>query len=128
MEYDKRLRKWEATVYSEELTILGIHTCDIAGLQCLNMVFLDPMDANYNIRKKKIMLIGLECNDYCDAYASCGLMDTYLPNGGYDMFMTDLGDRFHHPRGDAVGRGNGRQTQNACRSGRQGNGGACCLA
>lgn len=94
VEYDKRQKKWEATIYSEPLTVFGVHTCDLAGIQCLNMVFLDPMDANYNIRKKKILIIGLECNDYCDSYASCGLMETYMPDGGYDMFMTDLEDRF----------------------------------
>jgi sulfhydrogenase subunit beta (sulfur reductase) len=64
------------------------------------------MDANYNIRKKKILIIGLECNEYCDEYASCGLMNTYLPSFGYDMLMTDLGDRFlihvSTPRGEEM--------------------------
>jgi sulfhydrogenase subunit beta (sulfur reductase) len=94
VEYDKKLRKWEATLYSEEFTVFGVHTCDLAGIQCLNVVFLDPMDANYNMRKKKILIIGLECNDYCDGYASCGLMNNFLPNGGYDLFFTELRDSF----------------------------------
>jgi sulfhydrogenase subunit beta (sulfur reductase) len=94
VEYDKKQRKWEATLYSESFTVFGVHTCDLAGIQCLNSVFLDPMDANYNMRKKKILIIGLECNDYCDEYASCGLMKNFMPNGGYDLFFTDLEDRF----------------------------------
>lgn len=94
VEYDKRLHKWEATLYAEDCTVFGVHTCDLAGLQCLNIVFTDPMDANYNQRKKRILIIGLECNDYCDEYASCALMHNHLPSGGYDLFFTELADRF----------------------------------
>ncbi len=82
----------QAVVEYEEMVIFGVHTCDLAGIQCLNTVFSDrPKDMNYLIRKEHIILIGLECNDYCDGYASCGLMQCNTPNGGYDLFMTDLG-------------------------------------
>jgi sulfhydrogenase subunit beta (sulfur reductase) len=94
VEYDKRLNKWEAALYTEDFTIFGVHTCDLAGLQCLNIVFTDPMDANYAQRKKRILIIGFECNDYCDEYASCALMHNHLPNGGYDLFLTELQDTF----------------------------------
>ena len=79
----------------EPLTLLGVHTCDIAGIQCLNMVFSErPRDYNYLLRKQRITVIGLECNAYCDAHASCALVGAHLPSGGYDLFLTDLGDRF----------------------------------
>jgi sulfhydrogenase subunit beta (sulfur reductase) len=79
----------------EPMTIFGVHTCDFAGIQCLNMVFsVRPKDYNYLIRKNKITLIGLECNDYCDEYASCHLVNASFPGGGYDLFFTDLGDYF----------------------------------
>jgi sulfhydrogenase subunit beta (sulfur reductase) len=39
-------------------------------------------------------IIGLECNEYCDEHASCSLVSANLPNGGYDLFFTDLGDYF----------------------------------
>jgi sulfhydrogenase subunit beta (sulfur reductase) len=79
----------------EPMTIFGVHTCDLAGIQCLNMVFsVRPKDYNYLIRKNKITLIGLECNDYCDEYASCHLVNASFPSGGYDLFFTDLGDYF----------------------------------
>lgn len=93
-EYDRKTGVREATLYSEDTVVFGVHTCDLAGIQCLNLAFLDPMDANYNARKKKITVIGLECNARCDDYASCGLMKTYLPNGGYDLFFTELKDKF----------------------------------
>jgi sulfhydrogenase subunit beta (sulfur reductase) len=85
----------EAVVEYEPLTIFGAHTCDLAGIQCLNMVFSErPKDYNYLARKNKITLIGLECNEYCDEYASCHLVNASFPSGGYDLFFTDLGDYF----------------------------------
>jgi sulfhydrogenase subunit beta (sulfur reductase) len=85
----------EAVVQYERMVIFGIHTCDLAGIQCLNMVFSRrPKDYNYLIRKNKIDIIGLECNTYCDEHASCSLVNASVPSGGYDLFFTDLGDYF----------------------------------
>ncbi len=85
----------EAVVEYEPMTIFGLHTCDLAGIQCLNMVFSErPKDYNYLARKNKIILIGLECNEYCDEYATCHLVNASFPNGGYDLFFTDLGGYF----------------------------------
>ena len=96
IEYDtKEGQNMEAVVEYEEMVLFGIHTCDLAGIQSLNIVFSDrPKDLNYLIRKNKISIIGLECNKLCDEYATCALMDNDLPNGGYDLFFTDLGDYF----------------------------------
>lgn len=93
--YNRRENSLNAILEYEKMVIFGVHTCDLAGIQCLNMVFSDkPKDINYIIRKNKIAIIGLECNDYCDEYASCHVVENHLPNGGYDLFFTDLGDFF----------------------------------
>jgi len=85
----------EAIVEFEPVTLFGVHTCDLAGIQCLNMVFSErPKDYNYLTRRSKIILVGLECNEYCDEYASCNLVNANFPKGGYDLFFTDLGDHF----------------------------------
>lgn len=96
IEYDiKEGQNMQAVVEYDEMVLFGVHTCDLAGIQSLNIVFSDrPKDLNYLIRKNKIIIIGLECNDLCDEYATCALMDNDLPNGGYDLFFTDLGDYF----------------------------------
>jgi len=84
-----------ANLDAEKVALFGVHTCDLAGIQCLNMVFSErPRDYNYLRRKENIFIIGLECNDYCDQHASCALVGNHYPNGGYDLFFTDLGDRF----------------------------------
>ena len=96
LHFDLRRRIHVETVgNAEPLTLFGVHTCDIAGIQCLNMVFSErPRDYNYLMRKRRITVIGLECNHYCDGAASCALVGAHLPSGGYDLFFTDLGDRF----------------------------------
>lgn len=95
-EFDVRKgQKLQPVVEVEQIVLFGVHTCDLAGIQCLDVVFSDrPKDLNYLIRRGYIILVGLECNDYCDTYASCGLMGTFFPQGGYDLFLTDLGEYF----------------------------------
>jgi len=83
----------KSEVEIEETVLFGLHTCDLAGIQCLNMVFTDrPRDLHYMIRKEHFTLIGLECNDYCDSSANCAMLFNHLPKGGYDLFLTDLTD------------------------------------
>jgi sulfhydrogenase subunit beta (sulfur reductase) len=85
----------EVVMESEPMTLFGVHTCDLAGIQCLNIVFSErPKDYNYLTRKGAINIIGLECNEYCDEHASCSLVNAHFPNGGYDLFFTDLGNYF----------------------------------
>lgn len=84
---DKAIREFE------ELILFGVHTCDIAGIQCLDAVFSDaPADPNYLNRKEKITIIGYECMFYCDKYASCTAVGNHVPRGGYDIMLTDLGE------------------------------------
>jgi sulfhydrogenase subunit beta (sulfur reductase) len=79
----------------EDMVLFGVHTCDLMGIQCLNLALSDdPKDENYLARKKRAFIIGYECDDYCDEHASCALVKAHVPSGGYDMFFTDLGDYF----------------------------------
>lgn len=89
-------QEMEAVVEVEDITLFGIHTCDLAGIQCLNMVFSDhPRDLHYMIRKNHITLIGFECNNYCDEFANCAMLRNHLPKGGYDLFMTALSNVYY---------------------------------
>lgn len=85
----------QAVMEYEKMVLFGVHTCDLAGIQCINMALSEPpKDINYLARKNRIAIMGYECNEYCDEYASCAMMGNELPNGGYDAFFTDLGDYF----------------------------------
>jgi ferredoxin len=88
-------QEMRAVVEIEELVLFGVHTCDLAGIQCLNIVFSDrPRDLHYQTHKNHITLIGLECKDYCDHYANCAMLRNHLPKGGYDLFLSELDDDY----------------------------------
>lgn len=85
-----------AVVDMEPTTIFGVRTCDIEGMQCLNAVFnRKPKDAHFMARKRLITIIGMECMKKCDKYASCAIMGTHQVKGGYDLFFSDLGDKWY---------------------------------
>ena len=85
----------EPAVQPEDTILFAVHTCDIAGIQCLDAAFSEkPEDPYYLKRKEKIAIIGIECLDYCDEYASCAAMDTHVYKGGYDIMLTDLGESY----------------------------------
>lgn len=88
-------QQMEAVVEVEDVTLFGVHTCDLAGIQCLSMVFSDrPRDMHYLLRKNHITLVGLECLDYCDDHAICGMLGNHLPKGGYDLLLSKLNNSY----------------------------------
>ena len=79
----------------EEFILFAVHTCDIAGIQCMDVVFRqDPEDPNYLNRKDKMTIVGIECLQYCDKFANCTVMGNHEPRGGYDLMMVDIGEKF----------------------------------
>jgi sulfhydrogenase subunit beta (sulfur reductase) len=79
----------------EEYILFAVHTCDIAGIQCMDVVFREgPEDPNYLNRKEKMIIIGIECLEYCDEHASCASMGNHVPRGGYDLMLVDIGEKF----------------------------------
>ena len=77
------------------LLVLGAHTCDLAGLLCLDNACNDSSkDANYLKRKTGAVIIGIECSKPCDEHATCITMGTHNPKGGYDIMLTESGDGY----------------------------------
>ncbi|MFH1613286.1 MAG: 4Fe-4S dicluster domain-containing protein [bacterium] len=77
------------------LIIFGAHTCDIAGILCLdNACGVNPIDKTFFKRKKNIIIIGIECLEPCDEHATCITMGTNNPKGGYDLMLTDIGEEY----------------------------------
>ena len=75
--------------------VLGLHTCDLAAFQCLDLCQKDkPEDPYYLANKGSLLLLGIECLHKCDRFSNCVSMGTYLVKGGHDLMFTDLGDRF----------------------------------
>jgi len=79
----------------EDFILFAVHTCDIAGIQCLDVIFREsPEDPNYLNRKEKMIIIGIECLEYCDKHANCTSMGNHVPRGGYDLMLVDIGEKF----------------------------------
>ncbi|MHC4712322.1 MAG: 4Fe-4S dicluster domain-containing protein [Planctomycetota bacterium] len=74
--------------------IFGIHPCDVAATWLLDEVFKDdPADPNYLDKRRKAILVGLNCRTPCDEFAFCRDMGTHNAAEGFDLMLTDLGDR-----------------------------------
>jgi len=75
--------------------IFGIHPCDIAATWLLDEVFSeDPADPNYLEKRKRAVLVGVNCCEPCDEYSFCRDMNTYNVDEGFDLMLTDLGDSY----------------------------------
>lgn len=75
--------------------IMGVHPCDIRANWLLDLAFSsDNLDTNYMERRKKAIIIGLDCNQPCDEHSFCRSMGGPTVEGGYDLFMTIVGDAY----------------------------------
>jgi len=84
--------------------IFGIHSCDVNGLLFLDKVFLgDFPEPTYRARRENTLLIALSCTDVGDA-CFCNSLDTGpSPKGGFDLLLTDIGDRYLVETGSNAG-------------------------
>ncbi|MFH1644947.1 MAG: 4Fe-4S dicluster domain-containing protein [Candidatus Omnitrophota bacterium] len=85
----------DTSIETQPTVLLGVHTCDIEGIECLDIIFNDdPRDPYFSKRKKSIIIIGYECMRVCDENATCVTMDTHNPKAGYDIMITDAGEKY----------------------------------
>ena len=80
---------------SEPTILIGVHPCDIQGINILDEVFSDaPQDANYLARRAQTRIIALECTRTCSPYSLCFDKGSYRAEWGYDLLFVDLDDRY----------------------------------
>ena len=92
-----RQNEWQKTIdynIREPFVLFGLHACDINALNRLDKVLMGaayPMPY-YAAKRKNTFIIGIECvpQDGC----FCRSMGTDTVLHGFDMFLTDIGDRF----------------------------------
>jgi len=88
--------KTSSTLDSKPAVLLGAHPCDINAIFLLDMVFSEKTpDEYYMTRRRNLTIIGVECLEPCSDESFCIRKDSALPWGGYDIFLTDLGEKFH---------------------------------
>lgn len=75
--------------------ILGVHTCDLHAIQLLDTVFSSGQyEIHYMERRKKTLIISIECLAPCDEHSFCKDMGTLTADEEYDLHLTDLGDSY----------------------------------
>ncbi|NTW28040.1 MAG: 4Fe-4S ferredoxin [Coriobacteriia bacterium] len=88
----------DSDVRSESLespprALFGVHPCDINALGLMDNVFLGEYeDPYYKARRESTLVIGINCKPrpecFCDAWG------TDEVHSGFDLFLSDLGDRY----------------------------------
>jgi len=72
----------------------GLHPCDINALNKLDKVLTGPVypDPFYTGKRKNMFIIGINCSP--QPWCFCKSMGTDTVFSGFDMFLTDLGDKY----------------------------------
>lgn len=95
----------QAVVQAGPCAIVGVHPCDIYATWLLDLAFKrDNEDPHYLKRRQRAAIIGLDCVSPCDDYSFCADMRTHECEGGFDLMLTDLGDRYFVEVGTERGR------------------------
>ena len=80
-------------VYAAPRVIFGLHPCDINALMLMDNVFMGEYeDPYYRARRETTMLIGVSCTPTEECF--CNAWGTDEVHWGFDVFLTDLGDRY----------------------------------
>ncbi len=80
-------------VYAAPRVVFGLHSCDINGLLLMDNVFMrDYEDPYYRARRESTLLVGVSCTSSETCF--CNAWGTDEVHWGFDIFLTDLGDRY----------------------------------
>jgi sulfhydrogenase subunit beta (sulfur reductase) len=85
----------ETVIEAVPTVILGVHTCDLHAMRVLDEAFSQGYpDAHYLERRRRTLLVGVECLEPCDEHSFCKSMGTLTISNGYDLHLTDLGEAY----------------------------------
>ncbi|MCK5396921.1 MAG: 4Fe-4S dicluster domain-containing protein [Thermoplasmata archaeon] len=83
----------EGAKFPKKKVIIGVHPYDITGIRQMDSYFLDTdVSTSYLRRRKNTIIIGSDVMNVSEK-AFFGCMDTGSVDTGYDLFITDLGDK-----------------------------------
>ena len=94
----------EPVIEAMPRVIMGVHPCDINANWLLDLAFsTDNLDTHYMEKRKKAIIVGLDCNEPCDEHSFCKSMGSLAVEGGFDLFLTDIGDAYMVEYGTPAG-------------------------
>ncbi len=95
--FDMKEGSWQKhvdfNVYKPHV-FFGMHACDINALNKLDKVLLESVYPTpyYGSKRSNMFIIGMDCEP--QPFCFCRSMGTDTALHGFDMFLTDLGDRY----------------------------------
>jgi len=73
--------------------IFGLHPCDINALMLMDNVFMGEYeDPYYKARRESTLIVGVNCTPEAECF--CNAWGTDEVHWGFDIFLSDLGDRY----------------------------------
>lgn len=73
--------------------LFGLHPCDVNALMLMDNVFMGEYeDPYYKARRDNTLLVGVSCTPREECF--CNAWGTDEVHWGFDLFLTDLGDRY----------------------------------
>ncbi len=74
--------------------IIGMHPYDIIALEQTDKVYLDAQEDDfYKQRRKNTLIIGVDIQNVSDR-SFAGSMNTHITDTGFDLMLTDLGNKY----------------------------------
>ncbi|MDO9557118.1 MAG: 4Fe-4S dicluster domain-containing protein [Coriobacteriia bacterium] len=81
-------------VFAPPRVLFGLHPCDINALLLMDNVFLEGyVDPYYKARRENTLIVGMSCMPTETCF--CNVWNTDEVHWGFDIFLTDLGDRYY---------------------------------
>ena len=86
------------------MVLFGLRSCDISAILYMDVIFMrGPKDIHYMHKREKTIIIGIGCNKpwencFCNATKAGPFLEF-----GFDLQLTDLGDRYFVESGRARG-------------------------
>lgn len=88
-------------IAAEEITLFGLHPCDLSAIAYLDRVFIeDRPDPLYQARRNALTLVGLSCEP--DEFCFCGELGCDAPVV-FDIFLQRVAGGFHLRSGSLRG-------------------------
>ena len=82
-----------AKVQAHPRVLFGVHPCDINALMLMDNVFLGEYeDPYYKARRDSTLIVGVNCLPSSSCF--CNAWGTDEVHWGFDIFLSDLGDRY----------------------------------
>ncbi len=89
---------------AEKKVLFGVRNCDLRGLEVLDRYMISEFsDPYYSRRRENTVIIGITC-EYPRDTCFCTAFGPLVPEKGYDLWLTDIGNYYYVDVGSETGK------------------------